>query len=392
MNQYRTDYLFADPSVGLKTPVGMITNIASAICEPGFQKEKTLTEQWLRLLPGTVLKDSTGNSVTIIDSGGRNVNEGPDCRGAVVYTRGGFLNGDVECHLSANDWFHHGHRSDPRYAKVILHVLARVTPAINNLPAAAIVLTADGVQKPDCTLSVQNLIKDSGTVLEKLARRRWIAFLDYFYSTLANREIFLNVLLRSSYRILGKGGNENNFETLADTIIATGLSKQSETEIESWLRVESRALNWKRCGMRPGHRPDQRLSLAANLFKFIQKWPPGYWHQEKLFDSDFEQVFGHRIGSGILTELLVNVFYPALAAQALDQNGVNTAQRWEQQWLKLKLPYSYGRYTRRFGRVFTASELKRVATLQGLKVLEKEFCRPRFCRLCPMKKRHARVE
>ena len=33
------------------------------------------------------------------------------------------VKGDIEIHLVSSDWYHHGHHQDPRYDKVILHVV-----------------------------------------------------------------------------------------------------------------------------------------------------------------------------------------------------------------------------------------------------------------------------
>lgn len=53
-----------------------------------------------------------------------NGDAGPDFRDAILALPDGtLLRGDVELHMSASDWWGHGHHRDPRYNNVILHVV-----------------------------------------------------------------------------------------------------------------------------------------------------------------------------------------------------------------------------------------------------------------------------
>lgn len=49
---------------------------------------------------------------------------GPDFRDAILVGPTGELRGDVAIHRDSRDWFRHGHSDDPRYANVVLHVIA----------------------------------------------------------------------------------------------------------------------------------------------------------------------------------------------------------------------------------------------------------------------------
>ena len=48
---------------------------------------------------------------------------GPDFAGARLNIGGQEISGDVELHLNAQDWYAHGHASNPTYDNVILHVV-----------------------------------------------------------------------------------------------------------------------------------------------------------------------------------------------------------------------------------------------------------------------------
>lgn len=70
------------------------------------------------------LKLTDGRTVRIHHPGILNADSGPDFLGAELsYGPGGRLRGDVEIHLRPSDWYRHGHDQDPRYNRVVLHVV-----------------------------------------------------------------------------------------------------------------------------------------------------------------------------------------------------------------------------------------------------------------------------
>ncbi len=70
------------------------------------------------------LQTVDGKPVTVIFPGWWNLEAGPDFRHATVKLGDEpELTGDVEIHLRADDWTHHGHGRDPLYDNVVLHVV-----------------------------------------------------------------------------------------------------------------------------------------------------------------------------------------------------------------------------------------------------------------------------
>ena len=64
-----------------------------------------------------------GKDLTIISTGKRNTNSGPDFFNARIKIEDTEWAGNVEIHKKASDWFKHNHHSDNAYDNVILHVV-----------------------------------------------------------------------------------------------------------------------------------------------------------------------------------------------------------------------------------------------------------------------------
>ncbi len=86
--------------------------------------ERLMREIWRRQdftkLP---LSTSDGKIVEIISTGESNPNGGPDFLNAQIKIGGITYIGDVELHRRFTDWKQHAHHKDPKYNKVILHVV-----------------------------------------------------------------------------------------------------------------------------------------------------------------------------------------------------------------------------------------------------------------------------
>ncbi len=79
------------------------------------------------------LRTTDGRRVRVIHAGTPNPDSGPDFRDAIIRIGTVTFRGDVEIHRSAAGWHLHHHDRDPRYNRVILHVVAH--PAGSRSPA-----------------------------------------------------------------------------------------------------------------------------------------------------------------------------------------------------------------------------------------------------------------
>lgn len=68
------------------------------------------------------LRTLNGEPLVVHHSGRWNLEAGPDFLGAEFEVGGRRVRGDVEIHLTPQDWVAHRHAEDPRYANVALHV------------------------------------------------------------------------------------------------------------------------------------------------------------------------------------------------------------------------------------------------------------------------------
>ena len=76
-----------------------------------------------RLWPVGSLRTTDGRLVDVVDAGTLNTGSGPDFFNAKVRIDGQYWAGSVEIHVTARDWYRHGHDTDPAYDHVILHVV-----------------------------------------------------------------------------------------------------------------------------------------------------------------------------------------------------------------------------------------------------------------------------
>ena len=122
------------------------------IRERGAEMESDVARAWWRLAPRTLLPLANGGRCLLIYSGQPGGAAGPDVRDAVLLFLARTpqeeelrLAGDVEFHLRASDWCTHGHQNDPRYNRVILHV-------VHYLDSPASARRQDGSVIPTCSL------------------------------------------------------------------------------------------------------------------------------------------------------------------------------------------------------------------------------------------------
>jgi hypothetical protein len=85
--------------------------------------ERFLGHIWSKQYLKTALHTADGKSLTVLDVGQLNCGGGPDFCNAKIKLNGITYTGDIEIHQNLFAWFQHQHQEDPRYNKVVLHVV-----------------------------------------------------------------------------------------------------------------------------------------------------------------------------------------------------------------------------------------------------------------------------
>jgi hypothetical protein len=123
-------------------------------------REGFLYHLWVeRPFASSALRTVDGRTVEIIEKGVRNNDAGPDFLNALVKVDEQLKRGDVEIHPVAGDWYAHGHHRDPKYNRVILHVVTL------NCPAVFRTVNAAGELIP--TLNMDDYLEKSAEELEQ---------------------------------------------------------------------------------------------------------------------------------------------------------------------------------------------------------------------------------
>lgn len=112
--------------------------------------ERLLHYVWKnRLLPGSGLQTTTGDSVEVLSPGLHNKDAGPDFFCADIIIGGVDWMGNVEVHTRSSDWYRHGHDKDKAYNNVVLHVVE---------DADSEVVTQSGRTLPQIVVSVPEFV------------------------------------------------------------------------------------------------------------------------------------------------------------------------------------------------------------------------------------------
>jgi len=96
---------------------------------PGTPPDPPLSEALLARLwagqrfPASALVTTEGVRLRVLHPGLAGRGAGPDFRDAIISAPGRLLRGDVELHRRSSDFRVHGHHRDPRYDRLILHVV-----------------------------------------------------------------------------------------------------------------------------------------------------------------------------------------------------------------------------------------------------------------------------
>jgi len=241
--------------------------------------------------------------------------DGPDFQGAEFELDGRTYRGDVEIHNNARDWYAHNHHLDPKYDRVVLHLVWQQKSSESNfvtnskqqsIPTISLKYLSSQFQSekqiPYCT-SGNAESEFCEKILRKLALKRLTQKAKYAFD-ISRSEGFDQSIYVSLLRLLGSPQNVNNFEQisrllpwkelqtykkklmppaewwLALFLFYAGLINQKEQfkELKKYQSAQQILVNknslssdcWKFGGQRPFHSPVMRL---AGLAQFVHRFP-----------------------------------------------------------------------------------------------------------------------
>jgi hypothetical protein len=267
------------------------------------------------------LQTTDGRPLRVIFPGWWNLEAGPDFRHATVQIGDGpERTGDVEIHLRADDWTHHGHGRDRLYDEVILHVVlwqagSETGPRNRHGESIPQVVLQDQLAAPleqlydeidldayphnahghggACTAAIQSLsASDLGALLDAAGDERFLSksrrFARWIHRVGAEQAFYEGWM-----EALGYKANKAAFRTLAqrlpvadgkpDAAVLFGVAGFLPTKLADpygkrlWSRwwklrpdFEEKILpndTWRLHGIRPANHPHRRLGAAAALLK-----------------------------------------------------------------------------------------------------------------------------
>ena len=300
-----------------------------------------------------------GRRLEVLAPGKWNLLGGPDFQAARLRVDGIEVTGDIEVHFHARDWAAHGHRDDPAYRKVVLHVVL-FTPDERRAPARG----GDGRELPALVL-LPLLNRDleeyaSDDALEIItARAEWRQFAALGELPLAARLALLrrharirwDQKLRLAELRLAKWGwpeaaHQTALEILgyrANRAVMLGIaacfpSKAWSEGVETRELYEAYHSLWQLQGVRPANHPRRRLQQFQEWTRKRPDWTtallelgrtlPDAWSPEAgtsevragakfsaLREKFAIEVTAGTIGGTRLDNLICDGFVPLLAAQ-----------------------------------------------------------------------------
>ncbi len=322
---------------------------------------------------GVALALVDGTPVKVIEPGRWNHAVGPDFRDAILVIGGELRRGDIECHVSPSDWDAHGHRSDPEYGGLILHLTWYATPKAKTLsvhvphlalehllPFYPVEIIEKNVKKKEfagiehpCLVRFRN---------EPLALNRMLAAAGY-YRLLAKTNRFIEnlqaenamqIFYESLMSAMGYSRNAGSFRRLAREVTLTvlepyptktrfailarvaGLLKETHRELwdlwwQSGCLPPLQPYVWDYRGLRPQNHPFKRLAGGLGILHHLeqlmevplQELPEAISHAADFLRKEIGASTA-LVGKKRAASVTLNLFVPyRLALGLLSKNQLN---------------------------------------------------------------------
>ncbi len=266
---------------------------------PDDLAERRLVVAWQRGLPGP-LQTTDGRQISIVYRGRCPGGAGPDIRGALfAFANGQLVEGDVEFHRRASDWFAHGHHHDRHYRSVALHVVLEADaeppsdPVGRSVPTlvvppdlVAALLSADA--GPGSAATCHRGAKEQpsekiGQLLDDLGDRRLTQRAARFEAELT-RLTPEQLAYEGLFDALGFSRNREPFLRLARAVPIELLAALVGRRAPADALVLAEAILFGAAGLLPSQRPDAQTDWEGDAA--IEEWET-IW---ALYQNDWDGV------------------------------------------------------------------------------------------------------
>ena len=206
---------------------------------------------------GFDLKSTDRRSIQVLKPGFWNSDAGPDFVHAEILIDGDLHAGDVEIHINSSGWYNHKHHLDPRYNRVILHVVylnddINLRTRLQNgkrIPTLEILNRLDApigdlfddrrasqkISINDCRVTGKTLqIERVQSVFDDLGQERLLEKADVMRGVLA-RVDFEQLLYEGIMEALGYTKNSKSFRELAQRVPLSEIRGKSDESIQAIL-------------------------------------------------------------------------------------------------------------------------------------------------------------
>lgn len=350
-------------------------------------REAELAARWAAgAWRGATLRALSGATYRLIFEGRRNGGPGPDFRDAALATEDGArLLGDVELHLRARDWLAHGHHTDARYNRVILHVTLAATTSFSPLasgadvPIVCLSFAQSAIQAPPDWPCAQLRLRSGPVAVRALLL--W-AGLERFERRVG---VFKDELLSPAPFMRFPGWS------VADGILWVALAEALGygAHREALRQAGMRLLAGEPIDLQHARRSER--ARLTGLVALWERWVPcGPWEPLRLALAlgPAAVVTALRVPDGAISSarariLAANVVFPCAAALAIQAGDTTLAEQARAAYLALPgLPSN--QITREMARQLgLTSHPTGAAAQQGLHHLWAGWCQAKACERCP---------